>query len=702
MDKIMAPLQKLGKALMGAVAVLPVAALMMGVGYFLESNGGDNLATVASVFQAAGNAVLGNLGVLFAVAIAFGLAKDSNGAAALSGFLGFVTVTLIVGPEAVAGYRGIEDPTALTGQEALDWASQGWDAIGNGNVLLGIVVGILAAWTYNRFHQTRLPDALAFFSGRRLVPILTSFFSIVLAGVFYLLWPLLYNGLFHFGQWIQGMGAFGAGIYGVVNRLLIPTGLHHALNSIFWFDVVGINDIGKFLGGADTIAAADAATSAATCPGVWDGSSCDVVGVIGQYQAGFFPVMMFGLPGAALAITLRAKGPRRKVVGSLMLAGALAAFLTGVTEPLEFSFMFAAPLLFVLHALLTGISLAIASFFHWTAGFGFSAGLVDMLLSSQNPLASRWWMLLLLGVIYFFVYFGVFYLVIGWLSLKTPGREDDEEQAEATEGIVSSDDPLVAKSARILQGLGGAANIDSMEYCATRLRTTVVDPDLVDDAVIRSANVPGVIHPSHKAVQVVIGPNVQFVHDEVRRQMQHPVAVSATSAPIADAAPADAGVSAPVAGTTELACPVAGEVIGLDKVEDPAFSGGAVGEGFAVRPAETDELVYGSPVAGTVVMVPKTRHAVALHTAEGLDVLVHVGLDTVKLGGEGLEVLVAKDDTVEIGAPIVRVAADELREKGIDLTTPVVVTSRKKVAAVRAAHTGAAVAGEKAVEVDYR
>lgn len=513
----MEALQRLGKALMGAVAVLPVAAILMGIGYWIDPDGWGANNIAAAVLIQAGSAVLDHLGWLFAIAIAFGLAKDSNGAAALSGFIGFATVKFLIGPDAVAGYKGIEDPTALEGQAALDWASHGWDAINDKNVLIGICVGILAAWVYNRFHGTKLPDALAFFSGRRLVPILTSLCAIVLSGILYVAWPLLYNALFTFGQWIQGMGALGAGIYGVVNRLLIPTGLHHALNSIFWFDVIGINDIGKFLEGGATIEAAKAATDAASCPGVWDGSTCQVIGQVGRYQGGFFPVMMFGLPGAALAMFLRADNHRRKAIGSLMLAGALASFLTGVTEPLEFTFMFVAPVLYLVHALLTGLSMFLAATFQWTAGFGFSAGLVDMVLSANNPLANKWWMLVILGLIYFALYFVIFYFLIGWMNLRSPGRrEDDDEAAEE----FTSDKDTAATARQIINGLGGPENIKSVDYCATRLRVQVRDHVKVTTAEIKKAGVAGVVRPSQTSVQVVVGPQVQFVYDEVAHQLQ--------------------------------------------------------------------------------------------------------------------------------------------------------------------------------------
>ncbi|MBV7282235.1 N-acetylglucosamine-specific PTS transporter subunit IIBC [Corynebacterium sp. TAE3-ERU30] len=525
MNKVMTSLQRLGKALMGAVAVLPVAAILMGIGYWIDPTGWGADNAFASILISSGSAILDNLGLIFAIAIAFGLTKDSNGAAALSGFIGFATLTKLLGESAVAGYRGIGDPEELTGQAARDWAAEGWSAVGNNNVLFGIVIGVLAAWVYNRFSGVKLPDFLAFFSGRRLVPILTSFFSIILSGIFYFVWPVIYGVLFNFGTWIQGLGAGGAGVYGFFNRLLIPTGLHHALNSIFWFDVIGINDIGKFQGGASTIADASAATDAATCPGIWDGSTCEVVGVIGQYQAGFFPIMMFGLPGAALAIYLRAESKRRKVVGSLMLAGALAAFFTGVTEPLEFSFMFVAPVLYVVHALLTGISLAIAATFHWTAGFGFSAGFVDMVLSARNPLANQWWMLLLLGVVYFALYFVIFYFLIGAFNMSTPGRGKDAE-VDNDDDEDAGDDDTRATAAKIITALGGAENIDSLDYCATRLRVVVKDGSKFDEPKLPQNKVLGVIKPSKNSVQIIIGPQVQFVYDEVVRQT--PSSVSAT------------------------------------------------------------------------------------------------------------------------------------------------------------------------------
>lgn len=708
---VMGPLQRLGKALMGAVAVLPVAAILSGVGYWISSAAGpDNLA--AQLLISSGDAVLSNLGWIFAIAIAFGLAKDSNGAAALSGFLAFATFMKLLGPEAVAGYRGIEDPTALTGDEALEWASEGWNAVGGGNVLFGILAGVMAAWVYNRFHGTKLPDFLAFFSGRRLVPILTAVIAMVISGILYFVWPFIYNALFNFGTSIQGLGAAGAGIYGVANRLLIPTGLHHALNSVFWFDVIGINDIGNFQAGQKTIEAAAAATSAADCPGMWANGQCTVEGVVGRYQAGFFPVMMFGLPGAALAMYLRADKNKRKVVGSLMAAGALASFFTGVTEPLEFSFMFVAPLLYVVHALLMGLSVFIASAMEWTAGFGFSAGFVDMLLSSQNPLANKWYMLLVMGVGFFALYFVIFYFLIGWLNLKTPGRGEDDAVADPMEDSAAGDDKTARDAARIIEGLGGKDNIDSLDYCTTRLRVGVKERALVRDALIKRAAVSGVIHPSEKSVQVIVGPAVQFMYDEVSHQLRHGspalattgAASAAGAAGVAASVPASAGAASTqsVSGETDVdvRVPFAGDVVELSQVPDASFAQGMVGEGFAVMPDAVDAFDVCAPVDGTITMIFKTRHAFGMKTADGLDLLIHIGIDTVELKGEGFTALAKKGDTVTAGTPIIAVEARKLRERGVNLITPVVCPTAKQVRAVEVVREGRAELGQVAVTVE--
>ena len=397
---ILGYLQKVGRALMVPVATLPAAAILMGVGYWIDPDSWGAGNALAALLIKSGSAIIDHMSVLFAIGVAYGMSKDKDGAAALTGFVGFLVVTTLCSPAAVAMIQKmpLEQVPAAFGKIE--------------NQFVGIMVGILSAEMYNRFSHVELPKALSFFSGRRLVPILVSFLMIVVAFILMYVWPVIFGGLVSFGEHIQKLGSVGAGVYAFFNRLLIPVGLHHALNSVFWFDVAGINDIPKFLGGAQSIA---------------NGSG--IPGITGRYQAGFFPIMMFGLPGAALAIYHCSRPENRAKVGGIMLAAAFAAFFTGITEPLEFSFMFVAPVLYVIHAVLTGISVFIAASMQWIAGFGFSAGLVDMVLSSRNPLAVHWWMLIPQGLVFFVIYYVVFRFTIRKFNLLTPGRElaaDDE------------------------------------------------------------------------------------------------------------------------------------------------------------------------------------------------------------------------------------------------------------------------------------
>ncbi|WP_300178220.1 N-acetylglucosamine-specific PTS transporter subunit IIBC [uncultured Aliivibrio sp.] len=474
--------QKVGKALMVPVATLPAAAILMGIGYWIDpvAWGGNN--ALAAFLIKAGAAIIDNMSVLFAVGVAYGMSKDKDGAAALAGFVGFLVVTTLLSPGAVAQIQGI-DPSAVPA------------AFGKiNNQFVGILVGIVSAEIYNRFSTVELHKALAFFSGKRLVPILTSFAGILIAFVLMYVWPSIYGGLVHFGESIQGMGSVGAGIYAFFNRLLIPVGLHHALNSVFWFDVAGINDIPNFLGGAKSIAEGTA-----------------TVGVTGMYQAGFFPIMMFGLPGAALAIYHTAKIENKEKVAGIMIAAGFASFFTGVTEPLEFSFMFLAPALYVVHAALTGISVFIAASMQWIAGFGFSAGLVDMVLSTRNPLAVNWYMLIIQGIVFFAIYYFVFRAVIIKFNLKTPGREDDDEEESSVRG--SKETSELAK--QYLKALGGHDNLENIDACITRLRLTLKDTSVISEKQLKALGAMGVVKLGSNNVQVILGPLAEIVAGEM-------------------------------------------------------------------------------------------------------------------------------------------------------------------------------------------
>ena len=479
---MMSYLQKMGRSLMLPVAILPVASILMGIGYWISPAGLDASGSpVAAFLIQAGLVLIDNIPLLFAVGLAVGLANDKNGAAGLSGLVAFLIITKLLSKDVVAQLQGVKPE-----EVALAFTR-------SSNAFIGILSGIIGGEMYNRFKDVKLPTALGFFSGRRAAPIMSGILASLTALVLLFVWPTVFSGLVAFGKSFVGLGAIGAGIYGFFNRLLIPVGLHHALNAVFWFDVAGIDDIKNF----------------------WQGIG--ELGQTGMYQAGFFPVMMFGLPGAALAMYRNAKDSKKKAVSALLVAAVLASFLTGITEPLEFSFMFLAPVLYLVHAVLTGVSLTIAALLHATAGFNFSAGLIDFILTSRLPMANNPWLLIVLGVVMFAVYFLVFDFLIKKFNFTTPGREDDESTENDPNMTVKASDfniPL------LIEGLGGKDNIEATDHCATRLRLTLADTSKVDEAKIKSTGAVATRVLNKKNVQVIIGTEVQFVHDALAAQVK--------------------------------------------------------------------------------------------------------------------------------------------------------------------------------------
>ncbi len=474
-------IQRIGRSLMLPVAVLPAAAILMGIGYWIDPNGWGADSPLAAFLIKAGSSIIDYMPLLFAVGIAFGMSKEKDGSAALSGLVGFLVITTLLSTDSVAMLKGIDVENVSAAFAKID------------NAFVGILSGIVASIMYNRFSKVQLPAAISFFSGKRLVPIMTAVSMLVVSAIMLFVWPVIFSGLVSFGKAISELGFVGAGIYGFFNRLLIPAGLHHALNSVFWFDVAGINDIGNF----------------------W--ASEGIKGETGMYQAGFFPVMMFGLPAAALAMYHTAKSGRKKQVASLLLAAAFASFFTGVTEPLEFSFMFLAPMLYVTHAILTGISLAVAAFFHWTAGFGFSAGLIDFILSLRIPIANQPYMLIVQGLVFAVIYYVLFRFLIVKFNLNTPGREEGDEEEVKTVESPSSENKFAVMAKTIYEGLGGDGNITSVDNCVTRLRIEVKDMTAVNQEKIKSTGVPGINIVGSKSIQVIVGTQVQFVADEMHK-----------------------------------------------------------------------------------------------------------------------------------------------------------------------------------------
>ena len=480
-------LQKLGKALMLPVAVLPICGILMGLGYILcpaTMQGGDisGFANLLGLFLVkAGGALIDNMAILFVVGVGVGLADGNDGTGGVAALASWLMLTTLLN----TGFVTTIMPSVADSAEK----TLAFNKIAN--PFIGILAGVIGGECYNKFKGTKLPDFLAFFSGKRSVAIVAGVVSIITAVVLLFVWPLIFGALIAVGQAIAGMGAVGAGLYAFLNRLLIPTGLHHALNNVFWFDTIGLGDLGAYWAGK---------------------TSADVSWSLGMYMAGFFPSMMFGIPGAALAIVHTAKN--KKAAIGLVVSAAVCSFICGVTEPFEFGFMFAAFPLYIVYSALYGIFATVTVALGFRAGFCFSAGAVDLVFSSSLPAAANTWMILPLGIAAFVVFYVVFRFAITKWDLKTPGREDEDLEAE--KAVTLSNNDYTAVAAKILEGLGGKDNVTSVDNCITRLRLEIKDQALVDEKVIKSAGVAGVVRPGKNSVQVIVGTKVQFVADEFK------------------------------------------------------------------------------------------------------------------------------------------------------------------------------------------
>lgn len=630
-------MQRMGRSLMLPVAVLPAASILVGIANWIVGMGVTNVVT--TFLMNSGLAILDNLALLFSVGLALGMSKDKDGAAALAGLVAYLVPKAVLAPASVQALLGIKDIADV---------NPAFNSMGN-NVFVGIIAGLVAAEMYNRFSGVKLPMALSFFSGKRLVPIMAAVGMLVISGLLLFIWPVVYNVLVSLGEGISGLGFIGAGLYGFFNRLLIPTGLHHALNSVFWFDVAGINDIGNFLAGQQAI-----------------DQGLAIVGKTGMYQAGFFPVMMFGLPAGALAIYQCARPEKKKITASLMIAAAFASFFTGVTEPLEFSFMFVAWPVYVLHAIFTGLSLAVSAFFHWTAGFAFSAGFVDYFLSLKNPVANQPFMLILQGLVFAAIYYFGFRFAITKFNLMTPGREEGD--GEETPDIATNGDSKHAVMAqRIYDALGGAANVTAIDNCTTRLRLQVLDTGTIDQNRIKATGVPGVKVIDGKNIQVIVGTEVQFVADEMSR-------LHGGSGGTHIVAEQTVIEEAPKAQS--LYAVAKGRLVPITEVSDDVFSEKMMGDGYAVLPTSGEIF---APVAGTISNIFPTKHAVGITTPTGIEVLLHMGLDTVDLAGKPFTVYVTAGQQVSRGQMIATVDLAAVAAAGKKTDMIVALTNMDKV-----------------------
>lgn len=633
--------QRLGRALQLPIAVLPVAALLLRFGQ-------PDLLNVPFIAQA-GGAIFDNLALIFAIGVASSWSKDNAGSAALAGAVGYFVMTkamVTINPEINMG------------------------------VLAGIITGLVAGAVYNRWAGIKLPDFLSFFGGKRFVPIATGFFCLILAAIFGYVWPPVQHAIHSGGEWIVSAGALGSGIFGFINRLLIPTGLHQVLNTIAWFQ------IGEFTNAAGAVFHGDINRFYAG-----DGTA-------GMFMSGFFPIMMFGLPGAALAMYLAAPKARRPMVGGMLLSVAITAFLTGVTEPLEFLFMFLAPLLYLLHAVLTGISLFIATALGIHAGFSFSAGAIDYVLMYSLPAASKnVWMLLVMGVVFFFVYFLLFSAVIRMFNLKTPGREDKAADVVTEEANSNTEEGLTQLATSYIAAVGGTDNLKAIDACITRLRLTVGDSAKVNDAACKRLGASGVVKLNKQTIQVIVGAKAESIGDEMKKVVTRgPVAAAAPAGNVATAAPAAKPQAVANAKTVEsLVSPITGDVVALEQVPDDAFASKAVGDGIAVKP--TSNIVV-APAAGTVVKIFNTNHAFCLETNNGAEIVVHMGIDTVALEGKGFKRLVEEGTDVKAGEPILEMDLDFLNANARSMISPVVCSNSDDYSALVILASGKVVAGQ--------
>ncbi|WP_431803733.1 N-acetylglucosamine-specific PTS transporter subunit IIBC [Halobacillus andaensis] len=612
-------LQRIGKSLMFPIATLPAAALLVRLGM-------EDMLDIPFV-TAAGNGILENLSLIFAIGIAMGFAKDGSGAAALAGAVGVLVLE--------GGIEGINDDIDM-------------------GVFAGIIAGVIAGMLYNRYNDVKFPEFLSFFGGKRFVPIITSLTMVVLSFAFGYLWVYPQYVLDATANWILNSGEIGVGVYGVLNRLFIPVGLHHVMNAVIWFD------FGTFTTGSGEAVRGEINRFLNGDPEA------------GYFLAGFFPIMMFGLPAACLAMYAAAKKHRKAAVGGMFLSIGLTSFLTGVTEPIEFSFMFLSPLLYFVHALLTGLAMVVSFMLDIRHGFGFSAGLIDFSLNygiAQNPL-----LLIVVGLVFAAVYFVVFYFLIIKLNLKTPGREDEddafvEETQEVGQGEETNDQDL--KAYRYLEALGGADNIRSLDYCTTRLRLQMQDRGRVNEKALKSYGARGVMKVGKQNLQVIVGTSVEFLAEAMKKRMEQ----GNDAPPVQQENVEQEENHEPLKlEEKEFIMPVAGDVLPLEEVPDEVFAQGMMGPGFAIDPKEE---TFRSPINGKVVQVFPTKHAIGLEMENGLEILIHIGLDTVKLNGEGFETLVESGQSIKQGDPILRVDLNYVTSNAPSVVTPIIFTNLK-------------------------
>ena len=697
-DKIFGVLQRVGRSFMLPIALLPVAGLLLGIGssftnetmlaaYGLNSviHPGTLIYTILDVMSQTGSAVFNNLALLFAMGVAIGMARKEKEVAALSGAVAYIIMNTAI-QAMINAAGGVEAMPANSTTTMLGITTLQMGVFG------GIVVGLGVAALHNRFYKIELPQVLAFFGGTRFVPIISSIVYLVVGIAMFYIWPVVQNGIAALGALVLASGYAGTFIYGLLERALIPFGLHHVFYMPFWQTAVGGTAIidGVTVTGAQNIFFAELASKSTT---VFSVSAT-------RFMAGKFPFMMFGLPGAALAMYQCAKPEKKKAAGGLLLSAALTAFLTGITEPLEFTFIFVALPMYAVHCVLAGLSFMLMHILNVGVGMTFSGGLIDLVLfgAMQGNAKTHWIWVVVVGAVYFVLYYIIFRFMISKFNYKTPGRDDAEEVKLYTRADVNArsaasgstapagDDPV---SALIVEGLGGTDNLSDVDCCATRLRCTVKDVALVKQDVLKASGASGVICKGD-GVQVVYGPKVAVIKAKLEDYLEN-----APKTPAVTATPAPA---APAAKDTVLSACLNGTVVPLAEVKDEAFASGALGDGIAIEPTD-GELV--APADGEISSTFETHHAVGMTTADGAELLMHIGIDTVKLGGKHFTYLVNEGDKVKKGQPLIRFELEAIKAEGYPVTTPLIVCNTDDYAAVAAKASGTVKQGDALLELKH-
>ena len=694
-DKIFGVLQRVGRSFMLPIALLPVAGLLLGVGSsftnatMLETYGltgiiypGSLIYTILDIMNQCGNTVFANLPLLFAMGVAIGMAKKEKEVAALAGAIGYLVMNTAISAMINAG-GGVAAMPANSTTTSLGITTLQMGVFG------GIIVGLGVAALHNRFYKIQLPTVLSFFGGTRFVPIITTAVYVLVGIAMFYIWPLVQEGIALIGNLVLGSGYIGTWIYGITERALIPFGLHHVFYMPFWQTAMGgtavIDEV--VVQGAQNIYFAELASKATE---VFSVSAT-------RFMSGKFPFMIFGLVGAALAMYHTARPEKRKVVGGLLLSAALTSMLTGITEPLEFTFLFVAPLMYAVHCVLAGLSYMLMHILNVGVGMTFSGGLIDLTLFGilQGNARTNWIWIPIVGVVYFILYYFVFRLMITKMDLATPGRESDDQEpklytrSDYNEKNAATGDNV---SALILLGLGGKKNISDVDCCATRLRVTVIDEKKVDDKKLKSSGASGVVHKGN-GIQVIYGPQVAVIKSNLVDFMDSPEADRMTSAT------ASVPKAEPVAKTMPesiLGAHLTGTVVALSDVKDEAFASGALGLGIAVEPSEGKLL---APADGTIDMVFDTRHAVGMTTTAGAELLMHIGIDTVKLEGRHFTAHVQPGQAVKKGDLLVSFDMKAIRSAGYPLTTPLLVCNSDDYTAVEPLATDSIQAGADLLKV---